>query len=339
MPANAKRGVTEEIHSAVLGKNPQAQFAGLYPETSFDRESLINRYPDKKIANDEALPTGDNLNHLGFEAIEVKSNDPALPESLSVIFKVSRPSDLVFLNNHGRHDGTVRLTADREKTSSKRVQNQFPPLPPRADEFFTPANVDLDAFSRVKLLALTTCDALDINDYNVNYEGYSLQQADREMFGGFKWSQVASTNGATVVGYNSPGPFFREEDRAYIPPEVIKQFGLDLTTLPYHLAWMSANLKVARNKVNDADIRLLALNASAIDGSGNYYYIPYAQGLPVYTGARKLVIRYHLPGMNQKTGSGTDVYSVPSSVWAKAPFSIWSKNRDKFGQLVSIPGL
>lgn len=404
-------GVTEAflhlMENSLVFPGPKL-FLGRFAETAIDadQELLSEVYPDKATAplvspdltsnsqsDKDALEilktvTSDprNLVTTGFVPIEFTVRDDSAnknPMPLSPVYvKVprltepsSRKANVVLWTYHGRHDGTLGASEDRDRV-----------MGPAKNWTISPSTLGMaESLESVHTLILTSCDALDINDYN---NGKVLRAANgdpipgvypganQRTFGGELWDQVMATTTKSLsqevvlLGYNDISPLIRDDNgqAANSMTDVIVLFEQELENLTQvpleerrQLAWMSANVKFAATSTTTGDARWTSLHATAID-KDYYYYIPQEKdrnhpikvnGLTIAFATKYSTVKRNTPVYRVARypvwPPGQTPQTLPSGatpewgVYAPGIFGLdlgdYDDNRDNFAEPVSIPGL
>lgn len=266
----------------------QALFTGTVPEVDpyrVPRQSLgqfQELLSQERAPFDVAFDTPSNLPTCGFEAVQASLAPSGLQGgSLNAVVKVRHPAWVVHYNHHGVHSsGSLEafgaLFTPAPLNNQRRMKLAEPPPGVSAQ------------------LIISACSVLDLNDYNNYYtlppipddpaplEHGLLDEVDARrptrignvpFSPGQLWQLSTSAGNGRVVllGYAAPAPTQGTE-------HVFSRYRDALSegrSVP--VAWVLANLRVARDSGVTTQYRNMFMNACAWDAD-NYYYIPY--GLP-----------------------------------------------------------
>ena len=339
--SGVSNGVTEAFMNLVdtsPGAFPAPVFIGKFAETAIDAKTLSEIYPEPTTGGatgplappltvapgttDPALRllktvTSDpnNLLTTGFVPIEFTIQqvpENKNPSTLTPVYvKVprfpattprpappappTRGANVVLWTFHGSHDGSLGASEDRNRvTASSTPKWSISPVTPGIKE-------NLES---VHTLIITSCEALDINDYN-NGELFTVNNVpipgteipgprtpipgvNQRTHGGELWDRVMATTTKQVgrdivlLGYNDVSPLIRIENGKPINSmaEIIELFDQELDNYAgrpeqRQFAWMAANVNFAATTsgTGSPDAKWVALHATAID-KDYYYYIP-----------------------------------------------------------------
>ena len=327
---------------------------GRYQETAFKKNWLTESGntsdpfpPINPETHLEAPPLRDNLAAMGFEPVEVKLTagdaeiaSGTLPE-IKAVLKASRAPDIVFWNFHGTHVGSLLPSEEIDRRSD---------FPDKLSLTIDPGDLvkpgESNNLSRVRVLGLLACEALDVNNYNeifpetlLNASGQEVvATAQQRYYGGEIWDKATGNGNTVLLGYNGPVP------KRYIQT-VMESYADELDRLSgavgegtgqipaselEAMAWMSANETIARQEIDDGDLRRLYFQASAITGMG-YYYFPFEYATDPISEGFRTPMPPEFPGL---------VYRVDRAKWNEQPAG-WKSNRDnrKITTPVKIPGV
>ncbi|MEW6284276.1 MAG: hypothetical protein AB1758_37020 [Candidatus Eremiobacterota bacterium] len=255
---------------------PRAPLGKFMSRDFFDQEG-------RDAADDEALAGFENLRSFGFEAMKVRldpSRNSTLLDPLEATVKVRHPAMFALLAAHGGE-----APGD---TNPSRAVVVVPGkvIDPERD-------LTLEDTASLKTLIFSSCNVLDLHDYNSNVFAPDVPLDRRVAYPGSAsgpgqlWRRITGNGNTILLGYNypvnaaaarlvaassrpdgsTPSRYAEELVRlsGLVPPEELQQ-----------IAWISANLKVAREG-GEGGLTENALNACAWDRNF-YYYIAYAPG-------------------------------------------------------------
>ncbi len=228
----------------------------------------------------------DNVLALGFEAVLVRleekgSANEGLVTPLVATVKVKHPAEVLLIDQHGGHDGGIDLGQDSV---------------PAFGDLLIPDLLPPGAFGGLRTLYLTSCEALDLHDYNNLHQdhGPNAPVADRQ-FGGALWHALIP--GTNLLGYAGPVALLADQTAmSFYRAELGARGGKEAES------WVWANLKAWKAGGDDS-----LLNACAFDG-GNYYYIPF-----------KILRNQNTNSLRIDKNSVSKVWRVPSGQWNTDP--------------------
>ena len=321
--------------------NPLLQM-GTLSEKAIDREEIPGLYPDDELPPREVPPTPENLLALGFEPLEFQVL-PATDIAPKTVIKVQNSSDVLYWNFHGGHDGSLGLGADRDIARAIQDESQAGVKA----VLFEPTVIYSDIMKDVKTLFLTSCSALDTNDYNNAYtkpnpDG-SWPSAAQRAYGGKAWDAMTGMgqNGTVLLGYNDISL-----SGITTSPTIMRFYSEALNSLSgvvdsderQALSWLKANLRfVEGSAIDDKAPELKHLGACAITSEG-YYYIPYELGKKTIKPSRTIRISSVFLPNPSSVEEQDPVYKVQRSRWNVNP-TAWNDNKDYIATRVTVGGL
>lgn len=294
----------EDVDSLTSLKNLLKSFPNLdiYPTPRINLGNLCDPPEFARTFDDDLAETlPENVRCFGFEAVQFKldsAKNPGIITPLKATLKVRNPSSLAVMTVHGGHDGALLLGGG----------NLIPELDLRPQDC-----------ESLKTLMLTSCNALDMHDYNNNYtlefpRTGPLDPVSLRTSPGQKWWKATGNGKSVLLGYNFPIlNTTGQAARASYLNTTLKN--LEQRSVPaterQQLAWLRANYEVAMS-LNEAS----ALNACAWDQ--NYYYFisfdpPYSKLEKGNTPVRTVYGFYRIRLDSNGDNTSVDPSSVPPS--------------------------